>query len=312
MDLLHFLHSVVRRALLRRGAESRLQTVGGQAVHFYRMRGAGTGAPVVLVHGLGGNANGFARLLLGLAARFPCVYALDLPGNGFSPLPPSGPLALEGHLAVLHAFCQEVVGEPALLVGNSLGGALVVTLAADFPEDVCAVGLLAPAGARVPPERFHELMQRLEVHTLRQGVAFTRRLFHRTPWPALLFASQMAAVHNTPAVRAIRAAARADDFLQPETLARVQVPTLLLWGASEKLLPQEMLSYFRQYLPSSARIEVVPEVGHVPQVERPKEMVRRLAEFAEQAGVLQLTKPAKAAASGPSAESGSARVPTRA
>jgi pimeloyl-ACP methyl ester carboxylesterase len=286
MELLQLLHSVVRRALLRRGAESHLQHVGGHSVHFYRLRGRGKGAPVVLVHGLGGNANGFARLLLGLAAGFPTVYALDLPGNGFSPLPASGPLTLEEHLQLLHAFCREVVGDAALLVGNSLGGALVLTLAARFPEDVCAVGLLAPAGAQVPPERFVQMMRHLDVRTARQGLAFTRRLFHRMPLPALLFASQMVKVHNTPAVRAIRAWASPEDFLLPETLARVQMPTLLLWGGSEKLLPKEMLAYFRRYLPPSARIEVVEGVGHVPQMERPKQVVRRLTEFAEEAGVL--------------------------
>lgn len=291
MDLLQLLHTVVRRALLLRGATSHVREVGGRAVHFYRLEGKGKGAPVVLVHGLGGNANGFARLLLGLARRFPSVYALDLPGNGFSPLPESGPLALDGHLAVLHAFCREVVGEPAFLVGNSLGGALVLTLATRHREDVCAVGLLAPAGARLPPERFSELMDRLEVNTLKEGVAFTRRLFHRTPLTAFLFAPQMVKVHNTPAVRFIRARATVDDHLSPETLGRVDVPTLLLWGGSEKLLPPDMLAYFRRYLPPSARIEVVEGVGHVPQMERPREMVRRLAGFAEEAGVLTPAAP---------------------
>jgi pimeloyl-ACP methyl ester carboxylesterase len=286
MDLLQLLHTVVRGALRLRGATSHLDVVGGHTVHFYRRLGRGKGAPVVLVHGLGGNANGFARLLVGLGKRFPAAYALDLPGNGFSPLPAAGPLALDAHLAVLHAFCQKVLGQKAFLVGNSLGGALVLTLAAQHPDDVCAVGLLAPAGARIPSQRFSELMGRLEVHTLRQSVTFTRRLFHRTPLAALLFAPQMVKVHNTPAVRFIRAQATVENHLSPETLARVKVPTLLLWGESEKLLPLEMLAYFRRHLPPTARIEVVEGVGHVPQMERPRDVVRRLTQFAEEAGVL--------------------------
>lgn len=313
MTLLELLHAVVRRALRFRGVESRLQPVGGHTVHFYRLHGKGkpSGPPVVLVHGLGGNANGFARLLVGLAGRFSTVYALDLPGNGFSPLPPGGPLALDEHLAVLQAFCRTVVQERALLVGNSLGGALVLTLAAKSPEAVCAVGLLAPAGARLPPERFSEMMGHLEVHTAWEGLAFTRRLFHRAPLAALLFAPQMAKVHNTPAVTAIRARATVEDFLSPETLAHVLAPTLLLWGGSEKLLPPEMLAYFRRHLPGSARIEVVEGVGHVPQMERPGEVVRRLTDFAEQAGLLGV-RPMVRPASGPSGESGSTRVPSRA
>ena len=309
MDLLKTLHTVVRRALVARGVEASVRSVGGCAVHFYRLAGPGPGAPVVLVHGLAGNANGFARMLLGLAKRFSAVYALDLPGNGFSLLPDSGPLSLEEHLAVLHAFCQQVVREPALLVGNSLGGALALTLAVEHPEDVCALGLLAPAGARLPPERFAELMGRLEVNTPCQGWAFTRRLFHRAPVTALLLAPQMHKVHNTPAVRAIRAEATVENHLSPEDLARVEVPTLLLWGSSEKLLPSEMLAYFRQHLPASARIEVVEAVGHVPQMERPREMVRRLADFAEESGLLGVKGGARPV-SGPSAGNGSTATPS--
>jgi pimeloyl-ACP methyl ester carboxylesterase len=129
-------------------------------------------------------------------------------------------------------------------------------------------------------------MGRLEVHTTREAVAFTRRLFHRTPLTAFLFAPQMVKVHSAPAVRFIRARATVEEHLSPETLNRVAAPTLLLWGASEKLLPLEMLAYFRRYLPSTARIEVIEGVGHVPQMERPKEIARRLAQFAEEAGVL--------------------------
>ncbi len=308
MDLLKLLHRVVRRALVARGVEASVRSVGGHAVHFYRLAGRGQGAPVVLVHGLAGNANGFARMLLGLAARFSCVYALDLPGNGFSPLPDSGPLSLEGYLAVLHAFCQQVVREPALVVGNSLGGALVLTLAVQHPQDVCALGLLAPAGARLPPERFAELMGRLEVNTACQGLAFTRRLFHRAPVMALLFAPQMPKVHNTPSVRATRAEATLENHLSPEDLARVAVPTLLLWGRSEKLLPAETLAYFRQHLPASARIEVVEAVGHVLQMERPREMVRRLEDFAEESGLLGVTAGAHPV-SGRSGGNGSAATP---
>jgi pimeloyl-ACP methyl ester carboxylesterase len=311
MDFLQTLHTVVRRVLLFRGAKSELRSVAGHAVHCYSLAGRGAGPPVVLVHGLGGNANGFARLLFGLFVRFSAVYALDLPGSGFSPLPESGPLSLQGHLDVLHAFCREWVGAPAFLVGNSLGGALVLTLAIRHPEDVCALALLAPAGAQLPPERFAELMRRLEVNTAKQGRAFTRRLFHRAPVAALLFAPQMPKVHNTPAVRAIRARASVDDYLSPEELARVRVPTLLLWGRSEKLLPGEMLTYYRRHLPASAQIEVVEGVGHVMQMERPREVVRRLADFADQSvspGVSRGGLPA----SGRSAENNSAPAPSRA
>ncbi len=132
---------------------SDLHLVAGHSVHAYRIPGAGVGPPVLLVHGLGGSANGWVRILRGLARDFSAVYAVDLPGNGFSPLPASGPLTLEEQLGLLHAFCREVVKTPAFVIGNSLGGALSVILASVHPEDVTALALVAPAGGEMTATR---------------------------------------------------------------------------------------------------------------------------------------------------------------
>ncbi|HEY1335647.1 MAG TPA: alpha/beta fold hydrolase, partial [Myxococcaceae bacterium] len=149
MDLLGTLQGYVRRRLIAAGVDSRLHLVGGHSVHAYRVTGTGSGPPVLLVHGLGGSANGWVRVLRALGRDFSAVHAIDLPGNGFSPLPGPGPLTLEQHLAVLHAYCREVVKAPAFVVGNSLGGALAVLLAALHPGDVLALGLVAPAGGEM-------------------------------------------------------------------------------------------------------------------------------------------------------------------
>ena len=85
MDLLNTVQSLVRRGLQALGARSELHRIDGRTVHAYRVSGTGEGPPVVLVHGLGGSANGFVRVLRPLARRFSVVYALDLPGSGFSP-----------------------------------------------------------------------------------------------------------------------------------------------------------------------------------------------------------------------------------
>lgn len=294
MDLLATLQGYVRRRLVAAGASSDLHLVAGHSVHAYRLPGAGVGPPVVLVHGLGGSANGWVRILQGLARDFSAVFAVDLPGNGFSPLPPSGPPTLEEQLGVLHAFCREVVKAPAFVVGNSLGGALSVILAATHPEDVAALGLVAPAGGQMTAESLAELMRTLDVRTTADAVRLTRRLFHRAPLLAILFAPEMKKMHATPAVRAARRHAQERSHIPPHLLATIRAPTLLLWGASEKLLPREQLEWYRAHLPPGARVEVVPGFGHVPQMERPRELVERLRGFAGEMGLLAVTAPAPA------------------
>jgi pimeloyl-ACP methyl ester carboxylesterase len=276
------------------GVGSELHRVAGHSVHAYRVAGTGLGPPVLLVHGLGGSANGWVRVLRAFARDFSAVHAVDLPGNGFSPLPASGPLTFEEQLGLLHAFCREVVKTPAFVVGNSLGGALSVLLAAEHPEDVAALGLVSPAGGQMTPEAMAELMRTLDVRTTADAVRLTRRLFHRAPLVAILFAPELKKMHATPAVRALRTLAQERKHIPPDLIAGLRAPTLLLWGASEKLLPREQLDWYRAHLPPGARIEVVPGFGHVPQMERPRELVQRLRGFAAEIGLLSV--PAEASA----------------
>jgi len=300
VDLLATLQGYVRRRLIAAGVSSQVHQLQGRSVHAYRVTGSGTGPPVLLVHGLGGSANGWVRVLRAMGRDFSSVHAVDLPGNGFSPLPASGPLSLEEHLAVLHAYCQEVVKAPAFVVGNSLGGALSVLLAATHPEEVAALGLVAPAGGEMTRESLLELMRTLDVRTTGDAVRLTRRLFHRAPLVAILFAPELRKMHATPAVRALRSFAQDRHHIPPELIARLRAPTLLLWGASEKLLPREQLDWYRAHLPPGAHVQVVPGFGHVPQMERPRELVQRLRGFAEESGLI----PARAGEAGLSASPG--------
>lgn len=285
MDLVQLAQHGLRRLLMARGVESRFDTVAGERVHHYSLAGTGHGPPVLLVHGLGGTANGYAGTFFGLARRFRRVHALDLPGHGLSPLPTGGSVRLHGQFEVLRAFCAAFLREPTLVVGNSLGGAMVIQLANEVPEHVRALALLAPAGARVEEARLRETLEALRVRTPAQARALTQRLFHRVPLGVRLVAGLMRTVYDTPAVRALVAEIPSLAYLQPEQLSRLAVPVLLLWGESERLLASEGVEYFRAHLPAHARVEVVPGFGHVPHVEVPAAVVARLCRFADEQGL---------------------------
>jgi pimeloyl-ACP methyl ester carboxylesterase len=254
-------------------------------VHQYRLAGEGKGPPLVFVHGLAGNANGFFRVIPPSARRFKAVYALDLPGNGFSPLPASGPMPVESQVELLHRYVTEVIGEPALVVGNSLGGALSLGLAERHPESVRALGLIAPAGARYEAGRLAELLASLRLNDNKDARRLARRLFAKPPLALLLFASVLRQVHGTPAVQALFDEAEELQGFEPQVLGGLKMPLLLLWGGQEKLLPMESIDYFRAHMPAHAEVEVVPNFGHVPQLEHPKQVVERLTRFADANGL---------------------------
>ncbi len=286
VDLILGIQEVARRVLVARGVRSEMVDVAGQPLHHYELKGSGKGPTVLLVHGLGGTANGFARVFFGLAKRFERVLAVDLPGHGFSPEYCLGPVCVRGQYDMLVEYCRKVVGGPSFVVGNSLGGALSVQLAAEHPGLVKALGLVAPAGADVGHELIQEVLEAMDVRTPEQSRALTRRLFHRPPWFMMMFADTVRGIYSTPAVRALSADALATrEYLKPEVLQGLAMPVLFVWGGSEKLLPQQSLDFFRSHLPAHARVRVVERFGHIPHVERPDELVSELVQFADASGL---------------------------
>ncbi len=286
MDLLLTANKALRHVLIARGVQSTVKLINGHSIHTYRVRGEGKGPPVVLLHGLGGSANGFYKTFHLLAREFQEIWAPDLPGNGFSPLPASGPLPLEEQVKLLVAFFDEVVKKKVFLVGNSLGGAMSLFAAHHAPDRLVALGLVSPAGARVPQARMDALLESFQISSTAQARALTRRLFHSAPLPLLLFSSQLRAMYASPAVRSAISEVKPSDVVSEQMLQSLQMPTLLVWGQSEKLLPYESIDYFRAWLPKGAEVCEVAGFGHIPQMEKPKELVALLSGFARRSGLL--------------------------
>ncbi|MGH2739071.1 MAG: alpha/beta fold hydrolase [Actinomycetota bacterium] len=103
----------------------------------------GNGPAFVLVHGLGGSHPNWLAVGPGLAEHGRTL-APDLVGFGRTP-PAGRPMTLGGHLTLLESFLGNVVGGPAILVGNSTGGALSVLLAATRPDLAAGLVLVNPA-----------------------------------------------------------------------------------------------------------------------------------------------------------------------
>ncbi|MCP3104868.1 alpha/beta fold hydrolase [Myxococcus sp. K15C18031901] len=286
MDLMGGMQKALRRVLVARGVESETVDLDGQAVHYYSLKGQGSGPPVLLIHGLGGSANGFSRTFFGLAKRFSRVVAPDLPGHGFSNEYCGGEVCVANQFGVLRAFVEKVVGAPAFVVGNSLGGAMAVNLAAEDPRWVLALALVAPAGAELPEAENQALLNAFDVSSPAEARAFTKRLFHQTPLPALLLANELRRFYDTPTVKALTAEALASRLsLAPEAVRGLAMPVLFIWGGSERLLPSRSLDWFRRHLPEHAQVRVVEGFGHVPQMEQPDALVSHLVRFADVSGL---------------------------
>ena len=115
----------------------------GNPVHYADFGGPEDGTPLVLVHGLGGSHLNWVQVAPALAERRR-VVALDLAGFGLTPGTPQS-TSVQANVDLLARFIDAVLGRPAVVVGNSMGGMISILLAAKSPERVAGLVLLDPS-----------------------------------------------------------------------------------------------------------------------------------------------------------------------
>lgn len=266
---------VARLALRRQGVASR--KVG--TLHVYDAPGFGTLPTTVLIHGLGAAATPFAPVLSSLRRDVKRVVAPDLPGHGYN-ADESERMTPARLFESLQRTLDTTLDEPAIVVGNSLGGALALQYAVERPERVRALVLVSPAGARSTDEDWRALTSSFRIASRRDARSFMARLYHRQPWFAPLVAHEVALSVGRPAVRDLLDTATGADGAGPDELAALKMPILLLWGRSERLLPEAHFEYFRTHLPAHAVIERPDGFGHCPHFDAPGALARRIVRFA--------------------------------
>jgi pimeloyl-ACP methyl ester carboxylesterase len=291
MALLSAFNRLIRQDLLRVGVVSKTIEVAGSKVHYYETPATKPNPPTLLIHGFGDNANTWYQTLVPLGRRIGRVLAIDLPGAGFSTLPAGKEFETLAELIdTLEAFAREVLfDEPALVVGHSLGGALALRLGArqgsgeqknDWPL-WNAVAAVSPAGAQLTPGQWTALRANFDLPDRAAAHSLMIKLFSASRWPLWLVENDIRALFRTPAIRGLLDSIDPDDFLKPKELHQIDLPCLILWGTEEQLLPVELVDYFRRNLPAHGTLEVMKGWPHASQMERPAELVERIARFAE-------------------------------
>jgi pimeloyl-ACP methyl ester carboxylesterase len=273
--------------------------LAGISTHYYRRAGrpgSDPELPVVLIHGIADSALTWAFTLRGMAKIGP-VFAVDLPGFGQSGHPPGRHYAtIAEQAAVVAALLREVVGRPALLVGNSMGGWIAARLALEAPELVRGIVLIDPGGALLEGRpSWDPFVTTVAVPNLRAVRAVYRQMFGRVPAALYLAQHSFQDLFLRQSVRefvaAAMAAADAEDiiaagFFTPADLHRIERPAALIWGDHDTFLPKGSFEFFRDNMPG-AQVLVLKGVGHLPQQEAPRAVTRFVAEFA--ARVQELT-----------------------
>ena len=233
-------------------------TIAGQRL-YYRM--AGNGPPLVLVHGYGVSGQMWNRSIPYLAGQRQ-VFIIDLPGHGRSKL--SGAWRLRAIAPLLAQWLQAMALPPVALAGHSMGGAIATHLVAHAPDLVERLVLVN--AACLPLDKALPMMMTRSARSILQrgGGSYPLPLLRDTLKPRLRLLWQAAREMENSDFRA--------------ELASLTLPTLIIWGERDILLPLALGKALAEALPHATFV-TMPESGHRPPLSQPVEFSRLVLNF---------------------------------
>lgn len=248
---------------------------------------AGSGAPVVLVHGSGPGVTAYAnwRLILPeLAGRFHC-YAPDMVGFGFTERPEGFRYTVQNWVDQLSGFLDALGLDTVSFVGNSFGGAVALRLAATQPERVERLVLMGSVGVPFP---ITEALD--EVWGYQPSLDAMRRMLDHFAYSRDLVTDELAKVRYEASIRPGFQESFAAMFPAPrqrwvdalstpdEQIATVAQPTLIVHGRDDKVIPLATSLRLHELIDDS-ELHVFGRCGHWTQIERSGPFAALVTEF---------------------------------
>ena len=261
--------------------------VNGYNIHY---RDVGQGPPVVLLHGIFSSLQTWDGWI-GDLSKTHRVIALDMPGYGLTGAPKDIDDFSEQNIVNTFAkFVDRLQLEHFSLVGNSLGGYVAATYAADYPERVDRLILLDPFGypqslpwimslATFPPVEFlgeYCLPPVIVTLNVRWVYGDPRRITDANIYRYVRMSQREGA--RKIYVRTLDMIKKQADTEKPLPFYRIKAPTLLMWGGKDDWVPEKISKKWLDDIANS-RLIVYPGVGHIPMEEVPETTLRDAEPF---------------------------------
>lgn len=270
----------------------------GAAVNYAEI---GSGEPILFVHGLAGCWRNFLENLPYFGRGYRAI-ALDLPGFGHSPMP-SWDISISNYGRLIHDFCERLgIDRVAALVGNSMGGFITTEAVIQRPERFDRLALISAAGIsfwEAKDRRVRAVSRMIEAaapHLLKgdrrfilnrpagRQIGFGRVFRNPNKLRPELLKEQTNPGLSAPGFADAMTAIVGYDTR--ERLPEIEIPTLVVWGLNDQIVPVEAALGYHRLIPRS-RLEIFERTGHLPQLERPARFNPLLEEFIESSRPLQ-------------------------
>jgi pimeloyl-ACP methyl ester carboxylesterase len=269
--------------------------IDGRPVNYVDI-GSGAREPIVFVHGLGGQWQNWLENLP-RAAQERRVIALDLPAFGLSPMP-RDQITIPGYGRTVEALCDRLGLGRVDIVGNSMGGFIGAEVAIQFPQRVDQLLLVSAAGitsadlAHAPIMSLGRVASAIATHTVAQDRQLAAR--PKSRHMALQFVARhpsrlkadlayegfFKGTGKPGFTDALRASL---DYDFRDRLPEIGVPTLIVWGEKDSIIPVKDAQEFERLIPDSRKV-VMKDTGHISMAERPETFNDLMMEFLAERG----------------------------
>jgi hypothetical protein len=265
-------------------AQSKWLDLGDGVSMHYRIEGAPEGRTLLLVHGFSASLHTWEPWAAILGAKYRIV-SLDLPGHGLTRTPPGFSPSPENYADLVERAAQKLGLGKVVLAGNSMGGGIAWQMALRHPARLDGIVLVDAAGwpdPRIDPSNtpivfkllaspfWGPLVRDLDATALTAQGLRASFVDQTKVTPAMIarYVELSRAPEHRTVLLEITSGRAARNPATPELMAKIAVPTLVMHGEGDNLIPVESGKRFAETIPG-AKLILYPNVGHVPQEEIP-------------------------------------------
>lgn len=254
----------------------------------------GSGAPIVMIHGIGANLCTWKDLVEPFA-RTNKLFLIDLKGFGKSPKPRDDRYSIQDQADLVHQFIVQQDLRGLTLIGHSMGGAVVLfvtlKLIKEKSDRLAALVVVDGAAYRQRLPLFIAILRlpviRSIVFTLLSDKANTKLILKKSYFdPSKITKEQIKAYAEPLGMpNGKYALTRTAEKIIPDNIdeitqqyGNITVPTLIIWGKQDEIVPLSVGEKLHQAIRQS-EFEVIDKCGHIPPEEKPVETINALRRF---------------------------------
>jgi len=248
----------------------------------YLESGKGNDRHILFIHGLGSSADRWLGIPDALSANFHTV-ALDLPGFGKSDKPTTMDYTIENFRKTIVDFINTINDGKTSIVGHSLGGYIAAEVTIQNNSQVESLVLIDSSGMLKKPTPLLEEYLKAAMNPTKDKVrkVFEQMVADPARIPSKLVEGFISRINLPNAKYAFKSTLQnsANTQIGLGQLKLIEnIPTLILWGAEDKVIPTEHSRLFKEAI-SNSQIKIIQDAGHAPFAEKPDQVCEILRNF---------------------------------